>query len=124
MACCSALKRKMAMRVSRSGGWMSAIRPHSKRERRRSSRVRIAIGHFRDPGIYKGFASGGAKDLNKRDEIKFDEKGKKGKKGEVEQSMFTEEQIAEMWMRNIRTSPADFLKMKFAIQTENGKTEK
>ena len=58
------------------------------------------------------------------DEIKFDEKGKKGKKGEVEQSKFTEEQIAEMWMRNIRTSPADFLKMKFAIQTENGKTEK
>ena len=58
------------------------------------------------------------------DEIKFDEKGKKGKKGEIEQSMFTEEQIAEMWMRNIRTSPADFLKMKFAIQTENGKTEK
>jgi len=58
------------------------------------------------------------------DEIKFDEKGKKGKKGEIEQSMFTEEQIAEMWMRNIRTSPADFLKMKFAIQTENGEREK
>ncbi len=58
------------------------------------------------------------------DEIKFDEKGKKGKKGEIEQSMFTEEQIAEMWMRNIRTSPADFLRMKFAIQTRNGKTEK
>ncbi len=58
------------------------------------------------------------------DEIKFDEKGKKGKKGEIEQSMFTEEQIAEIWMRNIRTSPADFLKMKFAIQAENGKTEK
>jgi len=57
------------------------------------------------------------------DEIKFDEKGKKGKKGEIEQSMFTEEQIAEMWMRNIQTSPADFLKMKFSIQTRNGKRE-
>ncbi len=54
------------------------------------------------------------------DEIKFDEKGKKGKKGEIEQSMFTEEQIAEMWMRNIRTSPADFLRMKFAIQVPEG----
>jgi Ca-activated chloride channel family protein len=54
------------------------------------------------------------------DEIKFDEKGKKGKKGEIEQSMFTEEQIAEMWMRNIRTSPADFLKMKFEIQVPEG----
>ena len=28
---------RIAMRVSSSGGWMSAIRPHSKRERRRSS---------------------------------------------------------------------------------------
>ena len=32
------------MRVSRSGGCMSAIRPHSKRERRRSSSVGIALG--------------------------------------------------------------------------------
>lgn len=54
------------------------------------------------------------------DEIKFDEKGKKGKKGEIEQSMFTEEQIAEMWMRNIQASPADFLRMKFAIQVPEG----
>ena len=29
----------MAIFVSRSGGWMSAMRPHSKRDRRRSSRV-------------------------------------------------------------------------------------
>jgi Ca-activated chloride channel family protein len=58
------------------------------------------------------------------DEIKFDEKGKKGKKGEVDQSKFNEEQIAEMWMRNIQTSPADFLRMKFAIQVANGEREK
>ena len=32
------------MRVSRSGGWMSAIRPHSKRERSRSSRLTMALG--------------------------------------------------------------------------------
>ncbi len=50
------------------------------------------------------------------DEMKFDEKGEKGKKGDVEQSLFTEEQITEMWMRNIRTSPADFLRIKFAVQ--------
>ena len=31
----STLRRRIAMRVSRSGGWMSAIRPHSKRERSR-----------------------------------------------------------------------------------------
>ena len=34
----------MAMRVSRSGGWISTIRPHSKRERRRSSSVTMALG--------------------------------------------------------------------------------
>ena len=36
--------RRMAMRVSRSGGWMSVIRPHSNRLRRRSSRVAICLG--------------------------------------------------------------------------------
>jgi hypothetical protein len=36
--------RRIAMRVSRSGGWMSVIRPHSKRERRRDSSVAIARG--------------------------------------------------------------------------------
>ena len=32
------------MRVSRSGGWMSVISPHSNRERSRSSRVAISRG--------------------------------------------------------------------------------
>ena len=36
--------RRIAIRVSRSGGWMSVIRPHSKRERRRSSSVAISRG--------------------------------------------------------------------------------
>ena len=36
--------RRMAMRVSRSGGWMSVISPHSKRERSRSSSVAISRG--------------------------------------------------------------------------------
>ena len=51
------------------------------------------------------------------DEVKFDEKGKKGKEGEIEQSLFSEEQVAEMWMRNIQTSPADYLRFKFLIQS-------
>jgi len=49
----------------------------------------------------------------KPDQIKFDEKGKKGKKGLVS---FGKEQMAEVWMRNIQTSPADFLRRKFAIE--------
>jgi uncharacterized membrane protein YoaK (UPF0700 family) len=35
---------RMATRVSKSGGWMSAIRPHSKRERKRSSTSGIFFG--------------------------------------------------------------------------------
>ena len=40
----SALARRIAMRVSRSGAVRSAMRPHSNRLRSRSSRVRIAFG--------------------------------------------------------------------------------
>ena len=36
--------RRIAIRVSRSGGWMSVISPHSKRERSRSSSVEISRG--------------------------------------------------------------------------------
>ena len=39
-----ALCRRMARRVSNSGGWMSVSRPHSKRVRSRSSRVAMALG--------------------------------------------------------------------------------
>src|SRR5438046_10037732 len=34
----------MATRVSKSGGWMSAMRPHSKRDRKRSSISGIFFG--------------------------------------------------------------------------------
>lgn len=57
------------------------------------------------------------------DEIRFDEKGKKGKEGEVQEELFSEEQLAEMWMRNIQTSPADFLRFKFYIQAEESREE-
>ncbi|MEN8192849.1 MAG: tetratricopeptide repeat protein, partial [Bacteroidota bacterium] len=52
------------------------------------------------------------------DEIKFDEKGKKGKKGKVEELKLTPEKMADIWMRNIQVSPADFLRRKFHIQSE------
>jgi hypothetical protein len=35
---------RIAMRVSRSGGWMSVISPHSNRDRRRSSSVAMSRG--------------------------------------------------------------------------------
>ena len=40
----SAFLRKIAIRVSKSGLCISAIRPHSKRERKRSSKVSISLG--------------------------------------------------------------------------------
>ena len=44
MFCTSAFALRIAIRVSRSGAEMSAMRPHSKRERSRSSSWVIAFG--------------------------------------------------------------------------------
>jgi Ca-activated chloride channel homolog len=48
------------------------------------------------------------------DQMKFDEKGKQGKKTQVQQ--FDPKKMADIWMRNIQTTPADFLRRRFAIQ--------
>jgi Ca-activated chloride channel homolog len=59
-----------------------------------------------------------AKEPNEKpDEIRFDEQGKKGKRGEVDAA----QQTAEMWMRNIQTTPAQLLRRKFAIEAQEGK---
>jgi len=58
------------------------------------------------------------------DEIKFDEKGKKGKKGEVDQAELSAEQIQQVWMRRLQTTPSDFLRLKFAAQAEEPKTSR
>jgi Ca-activated chloride channel homolog len=49
------------------------------------------------------------------DQIKFDEKGKHGKSQTV-QAKVDPKKMAEIWMRNIQTTPADFLRRRFAIQ--------
>ena len=41
---CAAFLRRIAIRVSNSGGWISVIKPHSKRERNRSSKVVSCFG--------------------------------------------------------------------------------
>ena len=38
------------------------------------------------------------------------------KLGEVEQSQLTDDQLAEMWLRRLQTSPADFLRQRFAVE--------
>lgn len=52
------------------------------------------------------------------DDIKFDKKGKHGKYGAVQQLKVKPEQMAELWMRNLKVSPADFLRQKFLVQAE------
>lgn len=54
-----------------------------------------------------------AQDPNmKPDEVQFDDKGKKGKAGQVDVA----EQTSEMWMQNIQVSPAQLMARKFAIE--------
>jgi Ca-activated chloride channel homolog len=48
------------------------------------------------------------------DQMKFDENGKKGAKTQVQQ--LDPRKMADIWMRNIQTTPADFLRRRFAIQ--------
>jgi Ca-activated chloride channel homolog len=52
----------------------------------------------------------------KPDEIKFDNKGKKGKDINIRRLPKTPQDMAEIWMRQIQVTPADFLRMKFSIQ--------
>jgi len=52
----------------------------------------------------------------KPDEVKFDAQGKKGKRGQVDVKHLTDEQIDQIWLRGVQTSPADFLRQKFAVQ--------
>jgi len=51
----------------------------------------------------------------KPDEIQFDDKGKKGKRGQMQVSRA---QTADMWMRNIQTTPAQLLRRKFELEAE------
>jgi Ca-activated chloride channel family protein len=50
------------------------------------------------------------------DQVKFDEKGKGGKKTQIKMSKLDPAKLAEIWMRNIQTNPADFLRERFAVQ--------
>lgn len=54
------------------------------------------------------------------DQVQFDDT--KGQKGKVQVPKWDEKQMAQMWLRNIQTTPADFLRQKFAIQAREGVT--
>jgi Ca-activated chloride channel family protein len=50
------------------------------------------------------------------DEIQFDERGERGERGEVDMEQLSADQLAEMWMRRLQTSPAQFLRSRFAAE--------
>ncbi|KRR19300.1 hypothetical protein CQ14_35335 [Bradyrhizobium lablabi] len=56
----------------------------------------------------------------KADEMKVDPDQKGGQKIQVKPDDLTTAGAAEAWMREVQTSPADFLKLKFAIQAASG----
>lgn len=58
------------------------------------------------------------------DEVKVDEKGKKGKAGEVDKMPLSDEQIQELWMRRLQTTPSEFLRLKFAIQAQGSEAKR
>lgn len=53
----------------------------------------------------------------KPDDVVFDDEGKRGKEGLIDAPL-PAAQTAELWMRNLKVSPADFLRQKFRIQAE------
>jgi Ca-activated chloride channel homolog len=56
----------------------------------------------------------------KADETKVDEKPKGGKRIKITPQDMTTAGAAEAWMREVQTTPADFLKLKFANQANSG----
>jgi Ca-activated chloride channel family protein len=50
------------------------------------------------------------------DDVKTDDKGKLGQKGEVGNVELSADQVEQMWMRRLQTTPSDFLRLKFAAQ--------
>lgn len=55
----------------------------------------------------------------KADAMKVDEKQKGGKRIQVKSDDLSTAGAAEAWMRQVQTTPADFLKLKFAIQAND-----
>jgi len=55
----------------------------------------------------------------KPDEMKFDKEGKKGKGQQKVMGMKPATLPADVWMRNLSVSPADFLRTKFSIESQS-----
>ena len=54
------------------------------------------------------------------DDMKVDEQGKRGKRGQVEIEKLGPDAIDKLWLRNVRTDPAEFLRARFAAESRAG----
>ena len=50
------------------------------------------------------------------DSVDFGNDEQRGERGEVPQELVSDDQLAELWLRRLRTSPADFLRRRFLIE--------
>ena len=53
------------------------------------------------------------------DEVKVDDEVKRGKRGTVEIEKLGPEGIDKLWLRNVRTDPAEFLRARFAAESRS-----
>ena len=60
----------------------------------------------------------GAEPSEEPDDMKVDDLGKRGKRGVVEIEKLGPDAIDKLWLRNVRTDPALFLRAKFAAETQ------
>jgi Ca-activated chloride channel family protein len=54
----------------------------------------------------------------KPDKIVFDDKGKKGKVGRIDRAAMQKQLVTDAWLKSVQSSPADFLRIKFALQAK------
>lgn len=50
------------------------------------------------------------------DSVDFGNDEQRGERGEVPQELLTDDQLAEMWLRRLQTSPSEFLRRRFLIE--------
>ncbi len=94
---------------------MLAAQPNNAMAKTNREIVRKALEAQEEKRRKQEQADPNAPDL-KPDETKLDPNQKGGKRIQVTAQDVTTEGAAEAWMRAVQTSPADFLKLKFAIQ--------
>lgn len=52
------------------------------------------------------------------DDVRFDNDRNEGTRGEVDLPGLSDEQIGALWLKGLKSDPADFLRLKFAFQSE------